>query len=187
MDFFFQQMEQMAQKQMGLNQQTQDLLNKGQLSMEQQAAMARLAAEQEALRKMVEELAKSFGRRSDILGRMEGMNKDMEEVVKDLQKNVSRETIRRQERILNRLLDAQQSVRRRDFSRRRQSRTGVDIVRPGPASLPRAEDREDQLRRDILRIAKEGYTQDYQKVIRKYFELLMRKRNITNELEKENK
>ena len=47
----------MAQSQMGVNQATEELFGKGELSMQDRAAMARLAAEQEALRQAVEDLA----------------------------------------------------------------------------------------------------------------------------------
>jgi len=176
MEQFMLQMEQMAMQQMGINQQTLELARKGQLTLSEQAAMARLAAEQGALKKALEELLREFGNRSEITGRLDQMVEDMEEVVKNLrQQNVTPETIRRQERILSRLLDAQHSIRQREYSQKRQARQGIDVIRRSPGSLPvQTPDWKDRIRRDILRMAKEGYTKDYQELIRKYFEALTR-------------
>jgi hypothetical protein len=179
MEEFFLQMEQMAMQQMGINQQTLDLFQKGRLSMEEQASMARLAAEQEAIKNALEELAKEIGRRSDIAGRLDGMVEDMGEAVREMKETgASRETIQRQERILSRLLDAQHSVRRRDTSRERQARSGRDFLRTGPQALPAFDSEwKDRLRRDILRMAREGYTKDFQELIRRYYEAITREEN----------
>ena len=176
---FMLQMEQMAMQQMGINQQTLELAQKGQLSLSEQAAMARLAAEQGALKKALEELLREFGNRSEITGRLDQMVEDMEEVVKNLrQQNATPETIRRQERILSRLLDAQHSIRQREYSQKRQARQGIDVIRRSPGSLPvQTPDWRDRIRRDILRMAQEGYTKDYQELIRKYFEALTKEEN----------
>jgi hypothetical protein len=176
MDQFMHQLEQMAGQQMGINQQTLELSQKGRLSLAEQAAMSRLASEQAALKKAMEDLLREFGNRSEITGRLDRMAEDMEEVVRDLrQQNASPETIRRQERILSRLLDAQHSIRQRDYSRQRQAITGEDVVRQSPGPLQEVKsDWRDRLRRDLLRLTEEGYTQDYQELIRQYFEALVR-------------
>ena len=176
MEQFMLQMEQMAQQQLGINSKTFDLFNKGQLTLEEQAALARLSAEQEAVKKAVEEMLKNYSQYSEVLGRLDRMIEDMEGVVRDLrQRNASSETIRRQERILSRLLDAQHSIRRRDFSRKRESITGRDVIRESPSiSIDTTAEWEEQIRRDILRIAQEGFTRDYQELIRRYFEALIR-------------
>jgi hypothetical protein len=176
MEQFMQQMQQMAMQQMGINQQTLELSQKGRLSMAEQAAMARLASEQAAIQKALEELLREFGNRSEIMGRLDRMAEDMEKVVRDLkQQRASPETIRRQERILSRLLDAQHSIRRRDYSRKRQAQTGRDTIRQSPGAIPvTMPDWRDRLRQDILRLSNEGYTKDYQELIRKYFEALAR-------------
>jgi hypothetical protein len=100
---------------------------------------------------------------------------EMEEVIETLKnEQASEEIIRRQERILSRLLDAQRSVKRRDYSRRRQARSGQDVFRQSPGGEA-AEDFKvlERLRRDILRIGEEGYARDYQALIRRYFEALI--------------
>jgi hypothetical protein len=89
------------------------------------------------------------------------------------QKNANSETIRHQERILSRLLDAQRSLRRQDVSQQRQSVAGKDVFRRSPDIRQQTlNDFQDRMRRDVLRMDEEGYTSDYQELIRQYFESL---------------
>ena len=168
-------LEKMSQMQMGINQQMMDLFQDGRLSLEEQAAMGRLAAEQGAVKKAMEELLKEYGDRSEIAGRLDQMVEDMESVIEDLQQQrASRETIQRQERILSRLLDAQRSVRRRDYSQERESIAGEDVIRQSPEELSLEQQiGRERILRDILRLGDEGYTKDYQELIRQYYERLL--------------
>lgn len=175
-DTFLQRLQNMAGAQEGINQQTLELGLGGQYTLEQQAAMARLAAQQEALRKSLEELQREMGGRSDILGRLEQVAKDMEEVAKDLaSQRLDQRTLDRQKRILSRLLDSQRSVRERDFSRKRQAQAGKNVVRPSPGPLPQdLGAAQSSLAEDLLRAQKEGYSPDYLELIRLYFQALAR-------------
>jgi hypothetical protein len=176
MEEFLMRMDQMAQQQMGINQQTMDLLNRGQMTLGEQAAMARLAGEQAMLKKAMEDVLAEFSDRSDIPGRLDQMIEDMESVIGDLQnQKADQNTVQRQQRILSRLLDVQNSLRRRDFSRKRRARTGEDVIRSSP-QYPSAEEQawREAIRQDILRLAREGYVKEYQELIRAYFEALTR-------------
>lgn len=163
-----------SQQQQGINQQTEQLGKKPGMSLEEQAAMQRLAAEQETVRKSLEQLRKEFGNRSEILGDLQKISEDMKEVVKDLEKqNISRNTINRQKRILSRLLDAQRSVHRRDFSKKRQAETAKEYEAVNPAPLPEEKLQEkDLLKEALLKALKEGYSKDYKELIKKYFEAI---------------
>jgi len=176
MEDFMMQMEKMAQQQQGINQQTMDMLNQGQMSLQEQAAMSRLMAEQSALKKALERMMDGMKSRSDIQRRMGQMGDDMKEVIQDFQnRTVRRETIQRQQRILSRLLDAQHSIKKRDFSQRREARTGVDVARKSPNALDQSDNSwKEKMRRDVLRLGEEGYTKAYQEWIRYYFEALSR-------------
>ncbi len=175
-DTFLQRLQNMASAQEGINQQTVELGLGGQYTLEQQAAMARLAAQQEALRKALEELQREMGGRSEILGRLDQVAKDMEEVAKDLaSQRLDQRTLDRQRRILSRLLDSQRSVRERDLSPKRQAQTGKNVVRPSPGPLPPdLGTPQGSLAEDLLRAKKEGYSPDYLELIRLYFEALAR-------------
>ena len=161
---------------MGINQQTMDLQQMGQLSMEQRAALERLALEQEILRKGLDELRREMGNRPEILGRFDRAIEDMKKVSEDLGENkLSQTTIERQNRILSRLLDYQMSLRQRDYTRRRRAKTGKDYFRAGPLELPQdLGERQDQLRQDLLNALKEDYPKEYKDLIRAYFEALSR-------------
>ncbi len=174
---YLEKLSQMAGKQQGINQQTMQLNPGSQpMTLGQQAAMARLAAEQAALRKSMEQLQKEYGERSDILGRLDQIGKDMGDVVKDMQnRNVGRRTINRQQRILQRLLDAQKSARKQDYSRKRRAETGKYYPALSPGQLPtNLGEKNIQIQRDLIKALKEGYSKDYQELIKKYFEALMK-------------
>ncbi len=172
-----QRMMGISQQQQGVNQQTSQMgQSPGEgMTMEQQAAMQRLAAEQNAVRKSLAQLLKEAGNRSDMLGDLNQVGKDMEEVVKQLQQqNFNRSIIDRQQRILSRLLDAQRSMNRRDYSRKRQAETGQQYQVMSPQSLSNSRGEKDWLRNELLKAMREGYSKDYKELIRKYFEALVR-------------
>ncbi|MDW8109918.1 MAG: DUF4175 family protein [Candidatus Kryptonium sp.] len=173
LQFLLQQLNQLAMQQLGLNQATQELMQ--QLSLQQQAEMARLAAQQELIRKSLQELMKEAelsGNRSRILGDLNKIAEEMKEVVSDLESgNLNEETLRKQDRILSRLLDAQRSIHERDFEKQRESRPGQNITRQSPAELKFDEDKE-KIFQDLLNSIRENYHRDYETLIKKYFELL---------------
>jgi hypothetical protein len=175
-------LQQMAGQQASLNQDTQSLMmpmpGEGGMSMEQMAAMGRLAAQQRALQKAMQEAAEQAQQLGKVLGDLGQAAQNMGEVADSLEdRNVGERTLKLQERILSRLLDAQKSVRTQKVSRERQSRTGEDMSRRSPGEIP-LDQLEEQMRRDILRAMKEGYSPDYQKLIQDYFRTIyQRKKN----------
>lgn len=171
---FLQRLRQLSGQQEGINQGTQQA---GGMSQEQAAAMARLAAEQGTVRKSLEDLkreAAASGDLSRMLGDLTKITEDMREVQTDLaQNNVNPETVQKQDRILSRLLDAQRSTRERDFEQKRRSQSGQDVVRKSPGAIDlTSQEGKDKLRRDLLRALEQGYTPDYEDLIRKYFDAL---------------
>ncbi len=178
MGSLMQQLSMMAGQQMGINLQTQRL-GEGNLSMEQAAQAARLAQEQEAVRKSLEQLNKEVeasGERDKILGDLSQIAEEMKEVVRNLQQqNVNPETMKKQERILSRLLDASKSMRERDFEKKRKAQTGTQITRKSPNELdPSVLEGNSKLREDLMKALEQGYSKDYQDLIRKYFEQLQK-------------
>jgi hypothetical protein len=166
-----QQLQMMAGQQQSINLQTQ--------SMQAAAEAARLAVEQDAVRKSVEQLnkeAQASGEQKKLLGDLDKIAQDMREVVQNLeQNNVNAETIQKQERILSRLLDASKSMRERDFEKRRKAQTGTEIARRSPGDIdPSALEGKNKLLEDLLKSLEHGYSKDYKELIRKYFEELQR-------------
>lgn len=172
---FMQRLQQIASLQQSINQITQKLANsyQGNLSSEQQAQLARIVAEQGRAQKALEELAneqKKFSRPEErILGNLRKIAEEMKEVVSDLQTGkIDSETLKRQDRILSRLLDATKSVYERDFEERRESTPGKELFREAPPPLELT----DQQRKSFqlfLNSLKQSYTKDYEELIRRYF------------------
>ena len=140
-------LQNLASQQQGLNQETMGMMpggeggetqqgNSGRLREGQGDALGRMAAEQEAIRRGLEEATQKMGQGGNTLGRMGDVGDEMKKVEQDLRSGrLSQETLDRQQRILSRLLDAPRSVEKRDYSRRRISRPGVDVVRSSPGAL----------------------------------------------------
>ena len=170
---YMQQLQQMAGAQGRLNAETLNLMQ-GQGRAGNRGAMRRLAARQEQIRRSLEKMRKEMAGKHEVPGRLDGIAREMEQIIKELQKRrVSRKTIQRQQRILSRLLDSQKSMRERDKSKKRKSKTAVDLVHQGPLGLPEnLGERGELLNRELMNAMREGYSRDYQDLIRGYFDLL---------------
>ena len=171
-------MEKLAQctkGQQGINNQT--LMQMPQpgmsLNLSQQQAMRRLAAQQEALRQQMQELHDQYGERGDMLGRLDALGEEMKKVADDLQNmRVDRRTIERQERILSRLLDAQKSVHRREYSRKRKAETGTEFNRRSPEFPSDLMEENERLLDIIKKALQEKYPRKYERLIKAYFKSL---------------
>ncbi len=186
MEEYLKQLQKMAGQQQGINQQTLQLslqlAKQGRLTEGEQGRLRRLAAQQRQLAKMMRDLQQKYGEHSNVLGNMQEMAKEMGEVAKRMQlSQLDRETIRRQQKILSRLLDAQRSVRQRDFSKRRKSEAGKSFVAKSPGLLPRnLLQKRDRLQEDILRAKKAGYSEDFLNLIQSYYEALYEETRTKN-------
>ncbi|MEJ2053220.1 MAG: hypothetical protein P8X42_04800 [Calditrichaceae bacterium] len=183
---FMEQMQQMAGNQGQLNEQTLNLFqgqgNQGSMTMRQQQQMQRLAGEQAALRDALQKMSEKMGSRRDMLGRIGELGQKMDEVVQDLIKqNVNRETIERQRQILSRMLDAQKSVREREYSKKRKAEIAKDYKVIDPGELKNLTDLQKKRLQDALKKSmNDGYKTDYQNLIELYFKNLIRQQNEKN-------
>ncbi len=173
-----QQLTQMAEQQAQLNQMTESLRQQmgEQGSMSHQEQLARMRAEQERLMEQAQRLSEEFGNRSEVLGRLDDTVDEMEGTLAEMEEHgASQEAVDRQKRILSRLLDAQRSLRRRDYTRERRSSVGETYRRTSPDALADdiAEARR-ELREDLLRAMQREYPTEYRELIRAYFESLAR-------------
>jgi hypothetical protein len=123
----------MGGQQQSINEGTKNL---GGMAGKDPAELGRLAAEQGMVRKSLEQLAKEAaqsGELKKLLGDLNRAAQEMREVQTDLAGgSVSGETLRRQDRILSRLLDAQRSAQERDFDKERKAAAGKDVPRVSP-------------------------------------------------------
>ncbi len=171
-----QQMQQLSQRQMNLNQLTK-MMQGGKLTMEQMAQMQRLAKEQEALKKSLEELneeIKKKGSKSKLTGNLEKILDEMKEVVKGMNTGkIDDELIKKQDRILSRMLDAQRSINERDYEKNRESVAGKEFnLNSPPEELLKTEEGRNILRERLMKAIQAGYAKDYEELIRKYFKEL---------------
>ena len=170
-----QQLRSMAMQQQNINMQTQQLGQQQGLSQEQMQEMGRLARQQDAVRKSLEQLqreAQGTPERDRVMGDLDKITEEMKEVVEKLQQNdANPSTLKQQERILSRLLQAQRSMRERDFEQKRRATTGVTPIKREPAELSQ-QSPDTQLRRDLQRAMESGYSKDYIELIRKYYEAI---------------
>ncbi|MDP4200419.1 MAG: hypothetical protein Q8922_07120 [Bacteroidota bacterium] len=185
---FISQINKLAQQQQALNNQMQAMAQGAGGSqsaqkelMRQQAAMSRLQAQQQAVKKSLEQMADEQRQsRTGVSQAAEDLRKiadEMQESIGDMRSNGIRpETIQRQERILSRLLQAQHSVHERDKDQERESKPGQNVVRESPRQLEiNSPEGQKALQEEMLRTRENGFTPDYNALIRKYFEELEKK------------
>lgn len=181
-----QQLQQLSGQQMNLNNMTQMLrqMQQGGLTSQQQLELQRLAQQQELIRKSANELNKEAqisGESKKLPADLNDIINKMQEVITDMNtEKLDDDLVQKQEYILSKMLDAQRSINQRDFEKQRESKTGQTSFRESPGGLIFSDD---TLREKILdelnRAIKEGYTRDYEELIRKYFNTLQEE-NIQN-------
>ncbi len=178
-----QQLQQMSGQQMNLNNMTQMLqqMQQGQLSPQQQGQLQRLAQQQQTISKSLAQLnqeAKQSGESKKIPANLEDIMNQMQEVITDMNsEKLDDNLIQKQERILSKLLDAQKSINERDFEKQRESNAGKNIVGKTPSELNLStEEGKDKLRDELNKAAREGYTKDYEELIRKYYDALQKEK-----------
>lgn len=181
-----QQMKKLSQQQMQLNQMTKQM--KGKMSARQRAQMQKLAKQQQMIQKSLEQLNKENREAGESKKLTEDLGKiaeEMREVVKNMQtESIDDDLIKQQENILSRMLDAQRSVNERDFEKRRISRAGEEFNRESPPELNlSSEEAKNLLKDELLKAVKEGYSKDYEALIRKYFKKLQSEKAVKEESE----
>jgi len=168
-----QSMQDMLQRQQQLNKDSRsksESMGGGGLSMKDRAEMQRLKAEQQAIREGMEEMVEGEG---ELLGRLDRIIDDMKEVEKDFEGGrISEETLRRQEKIFERLLDAQRSVHQRDYKQKRRSRS-ADELEPLWPEHERLDDPLEKLRDEIRRGLGDAAPPEYEELIQEYYRSLL--------------
>ena len=169
----------MAKQQTGINDQMNRMMDdsEGEMDLQAQARVSRLAARQEALRKSLEQLRREQQvNQGQVLGRLQEIEKEMEDTVRELQQfRIDPGLLERQQRILSRLLDASKSIRGQRREERRRAAPGEDLAtRPSPGGVSDDLTRfERTLREDVRGRIEEGtYPLEYEALIRAYFRAL---------------
>jgi hypothetical protein len=181
MQSLLQQLQQMAEGQSSLNLLTQALLEQmlaqmqqGQgLTPEQRNMMNRIAADENRIKENLERVLRDFPESEKLLGNLENLKKELKEVVKKLDRGIiDKQLIEQQKRILSRLLDAQKSIHRRDYSKKREAQTPEEQKYQVPDSL--RIDKEFIQVKDILKFINENYPEEYHHLIKEYLERIQK-------------
>src|SRR5690606_17786308 len=123
--------------------------------------------------------ARQSGQSKSLPGNLENIAKEMREIITNMNtEKLDDQLIQKQEKILSRMLDAQRSLNERDFEKQRESNTADNIARRSPSELnlnPSSET--DRIKDELSRMSREGYTKDYEELIKRYFEKLQSTEN----------
>ncbi|WP_018341837.1 DUF4175 family protein [Cytophaga aurantiaca] len=135
--------------------------------------LAKLAAEQERIRKSLQEMEKVMKEQGgNPSNEMKKLSEMMEQTERDLvNKNITNETIMRQREIQTRLLEAEKSIREREWDNTRESKTATQKTNNYPPSLEKyLKAKEKQL--ELIKTIPPSYTPYYKEEIDDYFKAL---------------
>ena len=122
--------------------------------------------------KSIEELnkeKKNFGDEK-VKKDLKQLENDLNEILNDIESgNINEETLKRQEKILSKLLDAQRSLNKRDYQSKRKSKSGKDYKASSPEELDLESIENKEAFEQMLKELEQGYSKDYEKIIKKYY------------------
>ena len=138
------QMPGLSEMQQKLNEQIRELGQSGKTGRELSEELAKLAAEQEKIRRALEEAEEKYGGDQ---GQTENLRRQMERSELDLvNKNLGQQLLRRQQQIMTRMLEAEKSMRERELDSKREAKSATQYEK----MLPRAfEDYVNQREKEI--------------------------------------
>ncbi len=168
----------LSQMQKQLGEQLKQLQKSGKTGRGLSEEVAKMAAQQEAIRRALEELEKAGGKEGGKDQKGEGGSKTgglkqaMEQQEKDLvNKRVTEQMVRRQQEIETRLLEAEKALREREQDSKRESRTARIIPTSPPADL-RAYLKARQAQTELLKTQSLNLTPFFRKENERYFRYL---------------
>ncbi|MEM6262091.1 MAG: DUF4175 family protein [Bacteroidota bacterium] len=163
-------MKGMGQQQKKLNQQMQQMMNSGKMDAQK---LAEMAARQAKIRQQLQGAQEKMGKNGKkMLGDMDKVMQDMRETETELlNKTLTHETLKRQQKILTRMLYADKSIRERDLDDKRESKTGRVENRKSPEELSREEYR-NKIRQELLKSNQLEYSSDFIQLIEQYYKKL---------------
>ena len=172
-----QQIPGLSEMQKQLNQQIRELSQSGKSGRELSEELAKLAAEQERIRKALEEAGKKYGGEQ---GEMDKLMQQMEDTEMDLvNKNLNRQIQQRQQQILTRMLEAEKAMRERELDSKREAKSATQYEK----MLPKAfEDYVKQREKEIelLKTVPARLVPFFKIEVSQYFERLKKQSDSTN-------
>ena len=162
-------LENLSMQQQGINQATgkySDLLQD--MMLPNQGQLQSLAQGQAGVQKSLEELVQEYTESANALGRLDRLAEEIKEVVKKIERGeLDQELKQRQNKILNRLLDAQKSLYTQDYSNQRKAEKGEDVLRRSPTGLSPSTSQKKSAEQEELE--QESYPPQYEELIKSYF------------------
>lgn len=169
---FFDEMQELANKQQGLNQEVMDEQGKsGQKQGPSKERLAQMAAQQEAIRQQLQDLmqqASATQQNTGLGSQLSQVEKEMEKASKDLIENIDSKLIERQQKILSRMLDSQRSTIEREFEEKRESFSNKKEFNPADFQLKtdvKTPERIQEIQKNMNQ-----YNKTYQNFIRQYYQ-----------------
>ena len=178
MEDYMEQLRQLAEQQSQLNQSTQEADSQRRrqgITPSLEEMLEKLAIEQALIREATERLAAKLDQLAEVMGRLEEVAREMQEVEDSMRTgSLSATTIEKQRRILTRLLDYEKSLKKQEFSRRREARMGRDYIVEKPATpLPADAARiRKELDTMLSPSAQEQWPMQYRELIKMYYKAL---------------
>lgn len=175
MESLMKMLQQMGQEQMAMNMLTQQMLqqmqqNGGRMGNAEQQQLQRLASEQERLAENLKRALQNSPEAQRQGNSLKQMAEEMEAISRQLKENrLDQDLINRQERILSKLLDAQKSINKREFSQKRKGETAED--NPDNPNIP-STDFNLLRKKAMLDEQYRSFPKEYQQVIQQYLKTL---------------
>lgn len=142
----------LSELQRQLNEKIEELKNSGKQGRQLSEELARLAAEQERIRKALQEFEEKLKKQGG-QGPGDDLQSQMEQTETDLvNKQLTEELIQRQRQILTRLLEAENSLREQDYDEERKGETARDYDKIMPKAIEeylRKKEKETELLRTL--------------------------------------
>ncbi|MEO0108164.1 MAG: hypothetical protein ABIK62_03210, partial [candidate division WOR-3 bacterium] len=179
MESFLEQLSRAIQEQMALGQDmggTLPIPAPGELSSQLLQRWQELMARQRAIRQALEDALERLG------GQQPGMSSSIQDALEEMRQleeelsklTTKRPLVERNEQIVNKLLEAQRSIRQREFGQERESEAGKRVGQDRPMALPESKgERKRWLREAMMRSLKDEFPRAYEPLIRAYFEALL--------------
>ncbi|WP_018476358.1 DUF4175 family protein [Pontibacter roseus] len=165
-----------GQMQDALNKKIEELKKGGKSGKALSEELAKLAAEQEALRNALKEMEKQGQKPGENgkNGNLGNISKMMEQSETDLvNKRLTEQTILRQREILTRLLEAEKSMKERELDNKREAKSAQDIARQVPPSFEKYL-RTKEKQTELLKTVPPALSPYYKQKVSEYFQ------NISN-------
>ena len=178
MQSMMQALQQMGQQQMMMNMMTQQMMmqlsENGKMTGEMRSQAQKLASDEQRLAENLKRMLQSNPEAQKQTSALNKIIEDLESIAHDLKRGkMTQELVDKQQRILSRLLDAQRSIHKREFSKKRKAETSDIDDWDLPEEIKLKFDK--MRKRALLQEDYKDLPQEYQELIKEYLKLLNEK------------